>query len=268
VIAHNDVELGLGHMIGRRAQLTPGLAAITFEGETWSYAQLLERVDRFATVLADGGVGRGDRVAYLGLNHPNFFVTLFATARLGATFVPLNFRLTGPELRYIVGDAGARTIVADDMHRAVVDGIRDDIPCEQHLSAETAADGWPAMDDLLADATPLATPVSADGDDVAVIMYTSGTTGQPKGAMLTHANIAWNNINALHAVDMGADEVGLVVAPLFHIGGLNVTTLAIWQKGGEIVLHRAFDPAAALAAIPGHGITNMFGVPAMFLFMT
>ena len=266
--SHTTADLGLGSMIGRRARLTPDLPALTFEGETWTYAEMLDRIDRFATVLADGGVGSGDRVAYLGLNHPSFFVTMFATARLGATFVPLNFRLTGPELTFIIGDAGARTIVADDAHRPVIDAIRADLPCEQHLSAEAAADGWPSMLDLLGAAEPLAEPVSAAPDDVAVIMYTSGTTGQPKGAMLTHANIAWNNVNALHAIDLGADEVALVVAPLFHIGGLNVTTLLVWQKGGHIVLHRSFDPAAALRAIEEHGVTNMFGVPAMYLFMS
>jgi fatty-acyl-CoA synthase len=265
---HHDVDLDLGSMIGRRTRLTPGLPALTFEGDTWTYAEMLGRIDRFATVLADGGISSGDRVAYLGLNHPNFFVTMFAAARLGATFVPLNFRLTGPELSFIVDDAGVHTIVADDAHRPVIDGIRDDIPCQVHLSSEAADDGWAAMDALLEDAAPLAEPVRAGADDVAVIMYTSGTTGRPKGAMLTHANIAWNNVNALHAIDLGADEVALVVAPLFHIGGLNVTTLLVWQKGGHIVLHRSFDPAAALRAIEEHGITNMFGVPAMYLFMS
>ncbi len=248
--------------------LTPERRALTFEGDTWTYRQFLDRIDRFATVLADRGIVAGDRVAFLGLNHPNFFVALFATVRLGATFVPLNFRLTGPELSFIIGDAGAKAIVVDDPHRPVIDAIRDELPCEIFLASESAADGWPAMDELLADAEPLTTPASVAADDVAIIMYTSGTTGRPKGAMLTHANIAWNNVNALHAIDMGGDEVGLVVAPLFHIGGLNVTTLLVWQKGGEIVLHRTFDPAEAIRAIEEHGITNMFGVPAMFLFMS
>lgn len=265
---HSEVDLGLGRMIGRRAALSPRRPALTFEGATWTYAQLLDRIDRFATVLADGGVRAGDRVAYLGLNHPNFFVTLFATVRLGATFVPLNFRLTGSELSFIIGDAGARTIVVDDAHRGLIDGIRDDLPCEVYLSSESADERWPAMHERCADAAPVDAAASVAPDDVAVIMYTSGTTGRPKGAMLTHANIAWNNINALHAIDMAGDEVGLVVAPLFHIGGLNVTTLLVWQKGGEIVLHRSFAPAAAIRAIEEHGITNMFGVPAMFLFMS
>jgi fatty-acyl-CoA synthase len=100
-----------------------------------------------------------------------------------------------------------------------------------------------------------------------MIMYTSGTTGRPKGAMITHGNIWWNNASGLLASDTLANDVTLTAAPLFHIGGLNVTTLATFQKGGLVVLHRAFDPGRALAGIAAHRVTTMFGVPAMFLFM-
>ncbi len=265
---HTAVDVGLGTMIGTRTKLTPNRAALTFEGSTWTYAEFLERIDRFAGALIAGGVAKGDRVAYIGLNHPAFFVTLFAASRVGATFVPLNFRLTGPELTFIVGDAGATVMVADAMHKDLIDSVRDDLPCNRYFGVEAAGEGWEAFDEVLDAATAIDEPVPTSGDDIALIMYTSGTTGQPKGAMLTHHNLAWNNINALHAIDLGTDEIGLVVAPLFHIGGLNVTTLVVWHKGGEIVLHRGFDPVAVLEAIPAHGITNMFGVPAMFLFMS
>ena len=107
-----------------------------------------------------------------------------------------------------------------------------------------------------------------DADEVALIMYTSGTTGRPKGAMLTHGNLWWNNTMALHTYDVHEDDVTLVVAPLFHIGGLNVTGLVTWQKGGEIVLHRTFDPGAAIDDIVRYGVTSFFGVPAMLLFMS
>ena len=268
VIAHNAVDMGIGQMIGKRAALTPRRRALTFEGETWTYAEFLDRIDRFASALAAGGVRAGDRVGFLGLNHPMFFVTFFGAARIGATFVPLNFRLTGPELTFIADDAGIHTVVADDLHRPVIDDVRSDLPCERYIASETAEDGWESMNQLIAGHDPVQDPASVDGDDVAVIMYTSGTTGRPKGAMLTHANLCWNNINSLHAIDLGTDEIGLVVAPLFHIGGLNVITLVVWQKGGEIVLHRSFDPGAALEAIEEYSVTNMFGVPAMFLFMS
>jgi fatty-acyl-CoA synthase len=268
--SHNVPDVGLGRMIGRRTALTPSNRALTFEGATWTYADLLDRVDRFASSLRAGGVSKGDRVGYLGLNHPAFFVTMFGAARLGAIFVPLNFRLTGAELDFIINDSGVHTMVADDTHRAVLDDVRAQLPCARYIGAESGGDGWESLDEIIAANSPLgvADTANVDADDVALIMYTSGTTGRPKGAMLTHGNLAWNNINALHGMAMASDEVSLVVAPLFHIGGLNVTTLLSLQKGGEIVVHRTFDPGAALEAIEQYGVTNMFGVPAIFLFMS
>ncbi len=266
--SHNTPDVGLGRMIGQRATLTPNKRALTFESETWTYAELLGRIDRLATGLRSGGVDAGDRVAFLGLNHPAYFVVLFAAARLGAIFVPLNFRLTGAELEFIVNDAGVHTIVADDQHKGVLDNVRDRLPCARYIGSETGGDGWESLHEIIATNQPLPAAVPVQADDVALIMYTSGTTGRPKGAMLTHGNIAWNNVNFLHTAAFGSDEVSLVVAPLFHIGGLNVTTLIGMQKGAEIVLHRTFDPGAALEAIEQYGVTNMFGVPAIYLFMS
>lgn len=263
-------DIGLGNWFAKRAKVTPTRRALTFEGVTWTYAEMLDRIDRAAAVFREGGVGRGDRVAYLGFNDAQFFVTMFGAARLGATFVPLNFRLTGPELDFIVGDAGVHTLVADADHHGVIDQVRTTLPVQRYLGHGHSAEGWEPFGDLLDAATPIdgATAGEVEPDDVAVIMYTSGTTGRPKGAMLTHANLWWNNTNALLMFDTVEHDVTLVVAPLFHIGGLNVTTLITWMKGGEVVLHRHFDPGAALEAIPQHGITTMFGVPAMFLFMS
>ena len=109
--------------------------------------------------------------------------------------------------------------------------------------------------------------VAARENDVALIMYTSGTTGRPKGAMLTHGNIWWNNTSSMHTLDCLADDVTLTAAPIFHIGGLNVTTLVAFQKGALVILHRSFDPGRALADVAAHRVTTMFGVPAMFQFM-
>jgi fatty-acyl-CoA synthase len=259
-----DPDLSLGHWFAARAANTPNRRALTFEGTTWTYGEMLQRVDSLAADLQNGGVCHGDRVAFLGLNQPAFFETMFAAARLGAIFVPLNFRLTGPELAFIITDAGVHTLVADELHRPLADSVRAEIPVRRYLS-DDVAEGW---EPLHGERRPLAGAEPIDPDEVAIIMYTSGTTGRPKGAMLTHANLWWNNTNAMLQFDVMEDDVTLVVAPLFHIGGLNVTTLLAWQKGAEVVLHRMFDPAACVEDIPRYGVTTMFGVPAMFLFMS
>ncbi|WP_242657213.1 acyl-CoA synthetase [Mycobacterium talmoniae] len=259
--------MDLGSWIARRAAATPQLPALTFEGRTWTYRAFADRIDRLAAELAAGGVQRGDRVGYLGLNHPDFLVTLFAAARLGAAFVPLNWRLTAAELGYILRDAGVHTLLADAERAAVIDPTRAEVGLARGI-AVAPVPGWDTLDDLLTGRAPLTDPVYPGPDEVAVIMYTSGTTGRPKGAMLTHGNLFWNNVNALLAFDTSQHDVSLVCAPLFHIGGLNVTTLVTLQKGGRIVLMPTFDPGQALQLIAEHRVTTMFGVPAMFLFMS
>ena len=258
----SDIDISLGHWLARRAERSPRRRALTFEGTTLTFAQLQERVDRLASALRAGGVCHGDRVGFLGLNQPAFLETLFAASRLGAIFVPLNFRLSGPELAFIIGDAGVHTLVVDAQHQPLIDGIRDGLPVRRHLNAEAE------LQDAIAQAEPLSDAEQLDPDEVALIMYTSGTTGRPKGAMLTHGNLWWNNVASLHGIDTLESDVTLVCAPLFHIGGLNVTTLLAWHRGAEVVLHRSFDPGAVLASIPEYGVTTMFGVPAMFLFMS
>ncbi len=259
--------MDLGSWIGRQAAAAHDRPALTFNGHTSTYGELLEKIDRLAAELVAGGLGRGERVGYLGPNDPMFLVSLFAAARVGAVFVPLNFRLTGAELTYIIKDAGVHTLIADAEHAAVVEPIRAECGLQRTLSL-TPVPNWETVDDLLRDRAPLEQPCHPDAEDVAVIMYTSGTTGRPKGAMLTHGNLFWNNVNALLSFDINQDDVSLVCAPLFHIGGLNVTTLLTLQKGGQIVLMPGFDPGQALKLIAEHQVTTMFGVPAMFLFMS
>ncbi|HEU4359955.1 MAG TPA: long-chain fatty acid--CoA ligase [Mycobacterium sp.] len=259
--------MDLGSWIERRAASIPRLPAITFEGRTLTFRAFADRIDRLAAELAAGGVVRGDRVGYIGLNHPDFLVTLFAAARIGATFVPLNWRLTGAELSYILTDAEVHTLLADAEHATVIEPLRAEVGL-QRVIALAAVPGWEVLDDLLAERAPLADPVYPAPDEVAVIMYTSGTTGRPKGAMLTHGNLFWNNVNDLLSFDISQHDITLVCAPLFHIGGLNVTTLVTLQKGGHVVLMPTFDAGAALNLIAEYRITTMFGVPAMFLFMS
>jgi fatty-acyl-CoA synthase len=238
--------------------MTPHRTALVFGDRRTSYAELDERVRRLASVLRGRGVGVGDRVAYLGPNHPAFLETFFATAATGAVFVPLNTRLAAPELTYMLDDSGASMLVFGPEHADVVTRIAD----RPALTERIAVAG--EYEQLLAGASAERADVAVALDDTCMIMYTSGTTGHPKGAMLTHGNLTWNCYNLLVDLDLAGDEVALVSAPLFHTAALNHTALPVFLKGGTNVLVAKFDPAGSFDLIAGDRITLMFGVPAMF----
>ncbi|MGW7051654.1 acyl-CoA synthetase [Streptomyces sp. NPDC054887] len=252
---------GLGSWPARRARKTPHRPALVQDGATFTYARLHERTTRLAHALRARGARRGDRVAYLGPNHHTFLETLFAAGVLGCVFVPLNTRLAAAEIDYQLRDSGARFLVHAPGHHDVVtalDAGRPDTVVTVGQDYEAWLDG--------ADDTPFDEPVG--GDDLCLIMYTSGTTGRPKGAMLTHANLTWNAVNVLVDHDLTAGERALVAAPLFHAAGLGMLALPVLLKGGTCVLAGRFDPAQALRTIAEQRITFMFGVPTMFDLMS
>jgi fatty-acyl-CoA synthase len=250
--------------------MSPGRVALLHDDVPCTYAELSERVDRAARALAAAGVRAGDRVAYLGPNHPAFVETLFATGALGASFVPLNTRLAAPELAYILADCGAAALVCDARAEAsaaalmsmVAGGLRG--PQGEASRAGLAGCRLVRTEELAAADPAPVEDLPVDQHETCMILYTSGTTGRPKGVMLTHANIAWNSVNLLLDVDLAGDEVTLVSAPMFHVGALNQTVLPTFLKGGTSVLVPAFDPAATLDLIEKHRVTFLFGVPAMF----
>ena len=255
-------DIGMANWFAQRAKRSSEQRALVFESREWTYRQMQAEIEACAARLAANGVKRGDRVAFLGLNQPMFFFVMFATLRLGGIFVPLNFRLTGPELAFMIEDCAASALVVDEQLAPTLAPTRDKLKSLKAWLPAEYAERWAP------NAPSTVAAVRTNDDDVAMIMYTSGTTGRPKGAMLTHANFWWNNANGMHALDALAADVTLTAAPIFHIGGLNVTTLTAFQKGACVVLHRAFDPGRALAEIAAHKVTTMFGVPAMFLFMS
>ncbi|MEU4878010.1 long-chain fatty acid--CoA ligase [Streptomyces sp. NPDC021608] len=249
---------GLGSWPARRARKTPHRTALVHGEQATDYRTLYARTTRLAHALRERGVRRGDRIAYLGPNHPAYLETLFAAGTLGAVFVPLNTRLAGPEIAYQLADSGAKALVYGPSHAGLVAGLPGNTDVRTYV--EVGAEYEEALD--AASDEPVDTPVAPD--DTCVIMYTSGTTGRPKGAMLTHGNLTWNAVNVLVDTDLIADERALVSAPLFHTAGLNMLTLPVLLKGGCCVLVEAFDPAATLDLIERHRITFMFGVPTMF----
>ncbi len=248
--------------------MTPDRLAFVFGDVTSTFGEVLGETTRIAHALRGLGVGPGDRVAYVGANHPTAVEVLFAAGMLGATYVPVNARLATPELQFVLSDSGASVLV----HGATVDdripAVAEALPGLVLVGVHGAAPGGRALDDLLAAAPtdPIDEPVTLD--DVAMIMYTSGTTGRPKGATLTHGNLTWNAVNVLVDLDLAGDDVALVTAPLFHAAALNMLTLPTFVKGGCAVIVDAFDPGTAFDLIEQHRVTFMFGVPAMFLTMS
>jgi fatty-acyl-CoA synthase len=242
---------GIGSWTGRRVRMSPDRVAVVHGGGSMTYRHLHERATRVAHALTGLGVSGGDRVAYLGPNDPAFLEVLFGTGLVGGIFVPLNTRLAPPELAHILADSGTSVLVHAPTH---ADASFDGVP--HVLDRE-------AYERLLARAPTDAVDEPVDLDDIAMIMYTSGTTGRPKGAALSHANIHWNTVNLLIDVDLAGDEVTLVNAPMFHVAALNQTVLPTLLKGGTVVLD-SFDPVRTLTTIAEHRVTYLFGVPAMF----
>jgi fatty-acyl-CoA synthase len=241
--------------------MSPDRVAVVAAGQQWTYRQLHERAVRVAHVLAGMGVRHGDRVAYLGANHPSFLEVFFGAAHIGAVFVPLNWRLTQAELAHILADCDARVLVSAPAHATTVAGLPPALaPGRIALDAD--------YDQLLMATDPAPHDEPVDLDETCAILYTSGTTGKPKGAMLTHANIIWNCFNLLLDVDVASDEVTLVAAPMFHVAALNQTVLPTLLKGGCLILMPSFDPQQALDLIARHRVTYLFGVPTMFLAMS
>ncbi|MEJ2854904.1 MULTISPECIES: acyl-CoA synthetase [unclassified Saccharothrix] len=251
---------GIGSWTARRVRKTPDKVAVVHEGQASTYRQLHDRVLRLAHGLRGLGVRKGDRVAYLGPNHPAFLETLFATGVLGAVFVPLNTRLAPAEVAHILTDSGSDALIYAPELASLVQAAGP----LRLIALDHPAEGETSYEDLItaSAADPIDEPVTLD--DLCLIMYTSGTTGRPKGAMLTHGNLTWNTVNVLVDIDLAADEVTLVVAPLFHTAGLNMTCLPTLIKGGTVVLMSAFDPVKVLDQVETHRVTYMFGVPTMY----
>ena len=261
-------NMGTGSWPARRARMSPDKVAFVYQDRTLTYADVHERSTRLAAQLRSLGVGRGDRVAYLGPNHPAFAETMFATHILGGVFVPLNFRLTAPELAYMLGQSAAEVLVYAPECAGEVGVLRDrlgDELCNAGVVAlaephpgELEYEPW-----LARGATdPIDEPVA--GDDPALVLYTSGTTGRPKGATLTHENLVWNSLNLMLDVDVAGDEVTLISAPLFHVAALDQTLLPTFLKGATSVIMPRWDVDDCLDLIERYGVTWMFGVTAMF----
>ncbi|MCI2417972.1 long-chain fatty acid--CoA ligase [Saccharopolyspora sp. K220] len=255
---------GLGGWPARRALMTPGRTAFVFGEESVTYADFARRTTLLASQLRRAGVEPGARIAYLGTNHPAFVETTFATHMIGGIFVPLNFRLAVPEIEYMLADSGATVLVYAPECAAVVRALGELTELREVVALAEPAPGEQDYEHWLTAGDDAPIDVAVHLDDTALILYTSGTTGRPKGAMLTHGNLVWNTYNLLVGVDLTSDEVTLISAPLFHVAALNQTLLPTFVKGGCSVLTSTWDVDACYDLVEEFGITLMFGVTTMF----
>ncbi len=251
-------------VLAHHASRTPDKALTVFQGETTTYAEMAERATALAAGLAERGVGRGDVVALLSYNCPEFLETVFAANYLGAVAMPINWRLAGPEVRYILDHSGARALVCDESLRGLAGEATKGLEATviRACIAPTAPDGWTALADLRAAAGSVA-PVPAAADDIHRLMYTSGTTGRPKGVMLSHANLAWKNM--AHLVEFGftSADLGLACGPLYHVGALDLTTTTLIAAGATVIIHRVFDAAEVVDELERSRVTTVWLAPAM-----
>ncbi|NPV25086.1 long-chain-fatty-acid--CoA ligase [Bradyrhizobium aeschynomenes] len=254
--------------IAHHARRTPAKTAMVDLGSNrrFTYAEFDARVARLAGHLRDAcGLGRGDRVTVLALNATDTLEVQFACFRVGAIFVPLNTRPTVPELQFIVGDCAPKLMIHDD------DLADTALAVSRLCGVATALRYGPggSYEQAIATAKSLTAIEPVTLDDVSTIMYTSGTTGQPKGAMITHGMTFYNCVNLGGPAYITPSSVLLTVLPLFHTGGLNCYTNPVMHVGGTVLIMRAFDPGQALQLIgdPAHGINVFFGVPAIYQFM-
>ncbi|SEF36276.1 Acyl-CoA synthetase (AMP-forming)/AMP-acid ligase II [Amycolatopsis pretoriensis] len=243
-----------GELLAHWARERPGDTALIFGDRQWTWAEFDERVRRLSGALAAAGVGKGDRVAFVDKNHPACLETTFAAAGVGAANAVVNWRLSGDELAYVLNDSGAKIVFVGTELLSVLDAIRDRLPA---LERVVVVDEY---ESFVADAEPYIAS-NLDEDDGVLIMYTSGTTGFPKGAVLTHRSVIAHGLAAGTAFPIGPGDVNLVAMPLFHVGG-SCYAVSGFLYGEPSYLTREPDAASLFAALQA-GITHAFLVPAV-----
>jgi fatty-acyl-CoA synthase len=264
--------MNVGDWITKRSMLSPNKTAIIFEERKITYSEVNERATRLANALINQGIKKGDRVAALLYNCPEFLEVYFALAKIGAVFVTLNFRLAGPEIQYMINNSKSTALIFDEHFSEMIESIRSNLSIDHknYVSLGNSGQTWAIEYEKLLEVSSTKEPDIKKEvwlEDPQMIMYTSGTTGIPKGALLSHQKTFYNTFNAVLYFDMTSKDTMLVTMPLFHSGGLNIAAVPILYTGGTAVIQKSFDPKQALSLIEKHRITLAMMVPTMINFM-
>ncbi len=266
-------EINIGAFLGTRAHLNPGKEALydVASDQRFTFTELNGRANQACAALSSLGLVKGDRVALLTYNGHEFVESFFGPAKIGLVIMPLNWRLTAEELAFILKDGGARAIIFDADFAPVVEQLKSmgeaGSTLEQWIGiGEHGLDFATDYEELLAAQATDEPDINASEDDNLFIMYTSGTTGHPKGVVHTHNTVMWALLTLGNTADTHFADRYLVLLPLFHVGALT-PMLGTVYKGNSMIILRNFDPVRTWSLIEEEGITTTLAVPAMLAFM-
>jgi acyl-CoA synthetase (AMP-forming)/AMP-acid ligase II len=234
-------------------------------GDTRTYAELQERVNRLANAMQALGVGKGDKVSVMALNSIQYVEIYYASARLGAVFVPLNYRAKREELSYMCNNSETKVLFIGERYLDLAAGIKPELTTVQHLVCiDARPEGMPHYEDLLARHEPEEIFTDVEDLDPTIVIYTSGTTALPKGVVLTFLGLSVYVTNTVEPADPAAEKVDvlLVSVPFYHVAGATTMLSTVWG-GRKMVILPQFDPGAWLQAVQKHGVTHSFVVPTM-----
>jgi acyl-CoA synthetase (AMP-forming)/AMP-acid ligase II len=239
-------------VLEHHARRTPDAPLAVFGDDVVTYAAMVDRAAAAAAGLVARGAGAGDVVGLLSYNSNDFLTTIFAANHLGAIAMPINWRLAAAEVRYILEHSSARVLICDD----------DLLDLGNAAAGPLGGDLVRRLPDLDTHAT-IPARVAVEGDDIHRLMYTSGTTGRPKGVMITHANLAWKNYAHITELGITSADVGLACGPLYHVGALDLITTTMIAVGATTIVHRMFDAQQVVDEIERSRVTCMWTAPAM-----
>ncbi|CAM5205827.1 2-succinylbenzoate--CoA ligase OS=Ureibacillus acetophenoni OX=614649 GN=menE PE=3 SV=1 [Ureibacillus acetophenoni] len=252
------MDTSITYWIRKRAYITPDRVALIGENKKFTYQELLLEIERVSSFMHHVmQLKKGDRIAILSQNRAEYFITYFAIAQLGLIAVPLNIRLSASELAYQIQDSGAKAIIYEKEQEALYKQLNDLVHFE---SSQIFEGGFSSFSTK---------KVEVDfeinsSEDPYIICYTSGTTGKPKGAVLTQENMFWNALNNQYALDLTSSDRCLVILPLFHIGGIGLFAFPTFLAGGSVIIPGKFQPKQVLKLIEDLKVTVMMGVPTIY----
>lgn len=253
-------DINVGNWVTKWASLKPGKPSIIYEGKTFTYKDLNERINRTAHMLQGMGIRKGNRVGVLMYNTYQLVEIFFALAKTGAILVPLNTRLVSAELEYIIKDSGLEVLIFGEAFVGVLEPLVEKLPVKKgHYLCLGTPPAWAkGYEDKVMEQQSVGEPVvdePAGGEDALIIMYTSGTTGAPKGAILSHRKTFFNALNANIYYGLTPYDIMLAPRPMFHSGGLLVELCPMIYKGGTLIMKGRFSPEEILATVEKHKVT-------------